>query len=158
MPAADVMAHQGLGEYQIAVGVESTRQFVGLVIQVAFHLVPATFPSVAGYRPFLTLCCTAETDIQLGRRAVGDVGQTPGNAQPCRGHPIIGVVVAAGEVRIQADRRGLDLGEGNLFGRGFGSGRYDHAMSDPFGELDGPLQRTSPTQGAAKHRMPGLDA
>ena len=40
-PAADVVAHERFGDCDVAVGIEAPHELAALVVQVAFHLVPA---------------------------------------------------------------------------------------------------------------------
>ena len=98
--AADVVAHERLGEDDVAVGVEAADQLVGLVVQVAFHLVAAAPGQRSGLRAGASDSCGVRPNrhVQFGLGAVGDVRDPAGEAQPGFGVRAA-VVVAAVEVR-----------------------------------------------------------
>ena len=136
-PAGDIVAHEGIGNGDVTVGVEAPDQFVALVVQVAFDLVaplPASDPAPRGDSGAAP---PAEPAVEFGRGAVSNVGDAAGQGQPCSGTDRRSS--PRRRIGILADGQCLGLGEGNLFGRLHPDGNHG-AAPHPFRITDCPLK------------------
>jgi hypothetical protein len=111
--AADVVTVHRLGQRDVAAGVESPGELVGMVVKIGLDGVPAPVPWVLA-----VLVVTAEACGKLRLAAVGDVSDPPGHAKAAVG-AVAGpgvVVVAASPAAVGPDGVQLRRGPGDLLG------------------------------------------
>src|ERR1019366_8450891 len=102
-----------LGQRDVAAGVESPGELVGMVVKIGLDGVPAPVPWVLA-----VLVVTAEACGKLRLAAVGDVSDPPGHAKAAVG-AVAGpgvVVVAASPAAVGPDGVQLRRGPGDLLG------------------------------------------
>lgn len=137
------------GDQQIGVGVEIARELLALVAQIGLHLEFDVIAIAVG-AVFGGLALRAAEF--LGHVVIGQIGDVPDHARdrqaPAR-HGVVGVVVAAVEIRIGDDGAARHLVEADILRRQARRAGDDHAMRHPLGQGQGPAQGLHAAQRAA---------
>ena len=155
VPTHVVGVHR-LGQDEIGVRVETSRQLAGVVVEVGLDG-EATSVTRA-QRVLAELGGATEALVELGLRAVGDVGDTTRETQARVRAAVARVVVAAREVGIVPDGQQLRLAPGDLVGRGAGRRREDDAAVDVVRVRDRPLDGSHAAHRAAHDGSDPADA
>ena len=155
--SADVEQAHRIREGDIRVGVESTGQFLCVVIEIRPDLESASALSIGPQVGVLTrLGSPSESLVELRGTAVGEVGDAPCNTHPCvRALAVWSVVVVtASESGIGVDGRELSLMRTDLIRVDSRSSTENEPRTHSRRVRDEPFEHTHPPERGTEHERP----